>query len=148
MIGAAEAKLGNIEKARSLYQAAIEDLDEATKLNPNLSTTIRTRAAVRIEFGKFETDRGDAEKVQRLYEMAIQDCTEVIKLEPRGFLAYDSRGIAKFELAEFKVDYHITEAQQLYEAAIEDYTQAIQMSSSVSLRLQQPRIRESLSWRI
>ena len=128
MIGAAEAKLGNIEKARSLYQAAIEDLDEATKLNPNLSTTIRTRAAVRIEFGKFETDRGDAEKVQRLYEMAIQDCTEVIKLEPRGFLAYDSRGIAKFELAEFKVDYHITEAQQLYEAAIEDYTQAIQMA--------------------
>ena len=127
-IGAAEAKLGNIEKARSLYQAAIEDLDEATKLNPNLSTTIRTRAAVRIEFGKFETDRGDAKKAQRLYEIAIQDCTEVIKLEPEGFLAYDSRGIAKFELAEFKVDYHITEAQQLYEAAIEDYTQAIQMA--------------------
>lgn len=128
MIGEAEAKLGNIEKARSLYQAAIKDLDAAIKLNPNLSTTIRTRAVVRIEFGKFEADRGDAKKVQRLYEMAIQDCTEVIKLEPDGFLAYDSRGIAKFELAEFKVDHHITEAKQLYTAAIEDYTQAIQIA--------------------
>ena len=128
MMGEAEAKLGNIEKARNLYQTAIEDLGEAIKLNPESSDAYRTRAAVRIEFGKFEVDRGDAGKAQRLYEMAIQDCMQVIKLEPEGFLAYDSRGVAKFYLAEFKVDHHITEAQQLYEAAIDDYTQAIQIA--------------------
>lgn len=127
--GAAEAELGNIEKAQRLYQAAIEDLNQAIKLNPEHGDAYNTRAAARIEFGKSETDRGDAENAQRLYEMAIQDCTQLIKLEPQGFLAYDSRGIAKSYFAEFKANHgHTTEAQQLHEAAIEDFSQAIQLA--------------------
>ena len=128
MIGRAEAKLGNIEKAQHLYKTALEDLDETTKLNPKYSDAYRTRAGVKIELGKFEDDRGNAGKAQRLYEMAIQGCTQVIKLEPKEPLAYEDRGIAKYDFAEFKAKHgHTTEAQQLYEAAIRDHTQTIQL---------------------
>ena len=127
--GAAEAELGNREKAQHLYQAAIEDLNAAIKLNPEHADAYYMRAAARIEFGRSEADRGDVEKAQRLYEMAIQDCTQVTKLEPQGFLAYDSRGIAKSYFAAFKANRgHTTEAQQLHEAAIEDLSQAIQLA--------------------
>ena len=127
--GAAEAELGNMEKAQRLYQAAIEDLDEAIKLNPAYGGAYNTLAAARIEFGKSEADRGNVKKAQRLYEMAIQDCTQLTELEPHGFLAYDSRGIAKTYFAELKEDRgHTTEAQRLYEAAIEDFSQAIQLA--------------------
>ena len=70
------------------YQRAIQDYDEAIRLDPQ-------DAFVYINRGIAYHDLGQ-------YQRAIQDFDEAIRLDPESDLAYLSRGIAYYDLGQFE----------------------------------------------
>ena len=62
------------------YGRAIEDLDNAIRLNPSYSEAF--------------VNRGLAYAHQREHERAIADFTMAIRLDPRNAAAYTNRGVA------------------------------------------------------
>ena len=118
-LGDAESTHGNLEEARRLYKAAIEDYTQAITLDP--------------EFFFAYNNRGNAKHALGRYKAAVEDYTQAITLDPKYISAYNNRGYAKFRLAESAAARENTgKAQRLYEAAIEDYTQAIIVESIIS----------------
>ena len=97
-LGDAESTHGNLEEARRLYKAAIEDYTQAITLDP--------------EFFFAYNNRGNAKHALGRYKAAVEDYTQAIALNPEYVSAYDNRGNTKYALGRYK-------------AAIEDYTQAI-----------------------
>ncbi|MGH6683547.1 MAG: tetratricopeptide repeat protein, partial [Pseudolabrys sp.] len=87
------------------YDRAIEDLDRAIKLNPNLSWAFLIR-------GNFY-----ARKMQ--YDQAIQDYDQTIKLNPDYALAFSNRG-------------GVYAFKQQYDRAIEDLDQAIKLDPNIA----------------
>jgi tetratricopeptide (TPR) repeat protein len=83
------------------FEKAIEDFDEAIKLNPNYADVYR--------------DRGLAYYYLKQYERAIEDYNKALELNPEYTLAYNNRGIAYRELKQ-------------YEKAIEDYNKALELN--------------------
>ncbi len=82
------------------YSDAVEDYDEAIRLDP--------------KFAVAYTNRGFAKNSLGQYAAAIEDYDEAIRLDPKDAVAYCHRGSAKDSLGE-------------YTAAIEDYDEAIRL---------------------
>jgi protein O-mannosyl-transferase len=82
------------------YDRAIEDLDQAIRLDP--------------KYFEAYDNRGFAHLSRRDYDLAIEDHTEAIRLNPRDALAYNDRGLAY----KYKGD---------YARAIEDFANAIKL---------------------
>ena len=85
------------------YDRAIQDFNEAIRLNPN--------------FERAYYDRGNAYIDKDDYDRAIQEYDEAIRLNPKDANAYNNRGVAY----ERKGDYG---------HAIQDYNQAILLNSN------------------
>jgi tetratricopeptide (TPR) repeat protein len=85
------------------YDRAIQDYDEAIRLNPTF-------------FGTFYA-RGDAYFYKNNYDRAIQDFDEAIRLNPSYAPAFHDRGSAYHNKAN-------------YDRAIQDYDQAIHLNPS------------------
>jgi len=83
------------------FDKAIEDFDEAIKLNPNYADVYK--------------DRGNAYRDLKQYERAIEDYKNALELNPEYTLAYTNRGIAYRDLKQ-------------YEKAIEDHNKAIELN--------------------
>ena len=120
---------GNKEKAQRLYKAAITDLDEAIRLNPDNVDTYCGRAIVKFMLGQSKDDEQEA---QRLYKEVIKDYTKAITLKPDYADAYYKRGYMKQTLAEFyKSEGNKEKARHLYEEAIKDRDEAIRLDPNL-----------------
>src|SRR6266404_2615694 len=82
------------------YDRAVQDLDEATRLDPNYALAFNNRG---IAYGR-----------KRQYDRAIQDFDQTIRLDPNNAPAFDNRGTAYYGKRE-------------YDRAIEDLDEAIRL---------------------
>ncbi len=117
------------------YEEAIEDFDEAIKLNPNDAGSYSNRGNAKLASQRHKEaikdydmaialdpnsavayyNRGFAKEKLGRYEGAIKDYDEAIKFDPKDAMAYYNRGNAKMELGK-------------YEEAIKDYDEAIRIN--------------------
>ena len=104
LIAECESADGNMEAARELYEAAMDDSEEAIKRDRRNAYAYCTRAVTRIAF--------DA------HEDAIKDFDSAIKLKPDFAHAYHQRGLAK---------QHIRQ----HEAAEADFQKAKQLDPDI-----------------
>ena len=86
------------------HDRAIQDYDQAIKLNPN--------------YAKAFSNRGNAYDDKKQYDRAIQDFDQAIKLEPSAIRFYN-RGVA----------YH---NKGQYDRAIQDYDQGIKLNPNLA----------------
>jgi len=93
--GISYVKLGKHEKA-------IDDFNNAIKIDPEYEEAYNNRGISYAELGK--------------HENAIEDFTKAIEIDPEFAEAYINRGISYFEL-------------KLYEKAIDDFTKAIEIDT-------------------
>jgi tetratricopeptide (TPR) repeat protein len=119
------------------YARAIEDHNEAIRLNPNNPTAYYNRGGTYYDKGDYDLairdyndairlkpdyafayhGRGKAYSAKRDYDRAIEDFTEAIRLNPDEAHAYNNRGLAY----DFAGD---------YDRAIRDYNEAIRLNPS------------------
>lgn len=85
-------------RAKQLFDLALQDYDEAIKLNPRFTDAIGNRGITLISMGR--------------YAQAIPDFTQVIELDPKSAYALYDRGLAY-------------EGLGLDDLAIEDFSDAI-----------------------
>ncbi|HZR86409.1 MAG TPA: tetratricopeptide repeat protein [Bradyrhizobium sp.] len=97
------ANRGNAYQAKGDQDRAIDDYNEAIRLNPKFANA----------FG----GRGNAYQAKGDYDRAITDYTEAIRLEPKNTRAYNSRGNAY-------------QAKGDYDRAIADYNESIRLDPS------------------
>ncbi|KAA6463006.1 tetratricopeptide repeat protein [Acidobacteria bacterium AB60] len=90
------------------FDRAIQDYNEAIRLNPKLATSF---------YG-----RGDSYDHKGDFDRAIQDQSEAIRLDPKFAYAYDARGRAHRNKGDF-------------DQAIEDYSEAIRLNPNYALAL-------------
>jgi lipoprotein NlpI len=88
------------------FDHAIQDYDEAIRLNPDLAVSF---------YG-----RGDSYDHKGDFDHAIQDESEAIRLNPKFSYAYDARGRAQRNKGDF-------------DEAIEDYSEAIRLNPNYAL---------------
>lgn len=81
LIAECESADGNTEAARELYEAAMDDSEEAVKRDRKNAYAYCTRAVTNVAF--------------EAYDAAIDDFDRAIKLDPKFAHAYHQRGLAK-----------------------------------------------------
>jgi spermidine synthase len=91
--GTAYAKLGQ-------YQRAIEDFNQAIRLEPDDALAYNSRGFAYNQLGQ--------------YQLAVKDFNQAIRLEPDDALAYNSRGFAYNQLSQ-------------YQLALDDFNKAISL---------------------
>lgn len=122
------------------FDKAIEDFDEAIKLNPNYATAYNNRGYAYDDLKQYEKaiedynraielkpdyasayyNRGIAYRKLNQPESAIRDYNKAIELNPEYASAYNNRGIVYSDLKQ-------------YERAIEDYNKAIELNPEYAL---------------
>ncbi|MEH2069134.1 MAG: tetratricopeptide repeat protein [Nostoc sp.] len=127
-------KGGNDKYQKKDYQGAIEDFNQAIKINPNYANAYKYRGDAHYYLGDKEgaiEDYSQAIKINPNYanaynnqgfvrselgykNSAIEDYSQAIKINPNYTIAYYNRGLARFNLGDKK-------------GAIEDYNQAIKI---------------------
>ena len=107
------------------YNAMIDALNEAIRLNPEFSTAYVKRGEAKLHLGEFESGKGNATEAQQHYRSAIDDSDRTLQLNPDSAAAYKNRGLAKRLFADSEIDTKNDVAQRYYHEAIDDYTQAI-----------------------
>ena len=125
---------GNDYANQGDYGKAIEDYDEAIRLDPKYAGAYHSRGqaygllgqyeraiedfdeAIRLDpqYAKAYNNRGNAYQELGQYERAIEDYDEAIRLDPQDAVTYHNRGYAYHNLGQ-------------YERAIEDYDEAIRL---------------------
>ncbi len=124
---------GNLKASLKQYEEAIEDFDEAIKLDPEYADAYNNRGNLKASLKQYEEaiedfnkaikldpeyeyyfKRGNLKDSLKQYEEAIEDFDEAIKLDPECAEAYNDRGKSKFGLKQYK-------------EAIEDFNKAIKL---------------------
>ena len=118
------------------YEKAIEDYDEAIRLNPNDAIAYHNRGNTKGRLEKYEEsikdfdksielnpddvlvyiNRGNAKCYLKNYQEGIEDYTKAVEIDIHSISAYYNRGDARFNL-------------QDYQGAIEDFDKAIELNS-------------------
>jgi tetratricopeptide (TPR) repeat protein len=105
------------------YDRAIEDFDQAIRLNPNYALAF--------------VNRGGAYSAKGQYDRAIEDFDQAIRLNPNYALAFNSRGHAYFSKGVAACRpaslAPCGSAIAQYDRAIEDFDQAIRFSPNVAM---------------
>ncbi|MFN5065918.1 MAG: tetratricopeptide repeat protein [Aphanizomenon sp.] len=121
-------------------QGAIDDFNQAIKINPNLALAYSNRGVVRNELGDKQGaiddynqaikinpnyadayyNRGNAKSALGDKQGAIDDYNQAIKLNPNESLAYLNRGIVRYDLGD-------------KQGAIDDFNQAIKINPNLAL---------------
>lgn len=105
-------RLGNTEKARILYEAAIQDYNDAIKINSKNADAFSGRANAKFELG-FRID-------------AIKDYNRAIEINSKHEILFSTQGNKKIEQGDTEaIQGNADIAQHLYEDAIDFYGYAI-----------------------
>ncbi len=127
-LGNSNRKNGNIEKARSLYEEAIEDLNKSL----DGAYAFYLLAKVKSDLGKLETNGKDrkVEKAQKHFQDAVSDYSTAIEKQSPDYpifleKTYFHRALSKIRLGDLKTDKE--KAITLYDEAINDLTEAIRI---------------------
>ena len=119
------------------YDRAIEDFDQAIRLDPTAAETFNNRGVARSHKGQFDRAIGDYDQAIALdpgyaeaysnrgsalgdkgqYDRAIRDFDRAIELQPDNAFAYNNRGVIYGETGR-------------YDRAVEDFDVAIKLNSS------------------
>jgi len=97
--------MGNAYHSTREYDKAIENFDQALKLNPNLAEAYN--------------NRGNAYRHKGEFDKAIDDYNKALKLNPNDADAYNNRGIAYDDKGE-------------YDKAIDDYNKALKLNPNLA----------------
>ena len=127
-LGGSKGVLGDLERAQQLYQEAIEDYDEAIRLNGEDAQLYRNRGETKLLRAAIR-DHNDHNGMVEDYESAIDDFEEAIKgnsdftvyIHNRSGLARCFLGYAEANQGNFK------KAREQYNLALEDFKQAIKL---------------------
>ncbi|WP_373528172.1 tetratricopeptide repeat protein [Nostoc sp.] len=131
---------GTDKYQRKDYQGAIEDYNQALKINPNYVHAYNDRGRARYALGyKKEAieDYNQALKINPNYvhaynnrglaryalldnKEAIEDYNQALKINPNYSIAYNNRGLARYALLDYK-------------EAIEDYSQALKINPNYDI---------------
>ncbi len=126
---------GNAKNMLGKYEEAIEDYNEALRLNPQYAETYYNRGIARQMIGKHREAIGDYDEAIRVnpnytdaynnrggahhrlgkHQHAIKDFGEAIRINPKYASAYNNRGFVKYGLRK-------------YHDAIKDYDEAIRLN--------------------
>jgi tetratricopeptide (TPR) repeat protein len=87
-------------------KGAIEDCNQAIRLNPNYALAYNNRGFARLLSGDLKE--------------AIEDFTQALRIDPSLAITHNNRGLARFKIGDLK-------------GAIEDFTQALRIDPSLAL---------------
>lgn len=105
-LSASYNRRGNVYFNKGNYDQAIQDYNQAIRLNP--------------EFGFAFNNRGSAYRAKEDYDRAIQDYNQAIRLKPDYAFAFNNRGNAY-------------SAKEDYDRAIQDYNETIRLKPDFAL---------------
>jgi len=100
------------------YEGAIENFNQALRLNPNDAKAYVNRGNAYYEIAQHSGTRN------RDYRAAIEDFNQALRLNPNDAKAYLKRGEVRSEIAPYSGDSYSD-----YRAAIEDFNQALRLNS-------------------
>ena len=110
---AAFTNRGNVYLSNRNYDSAVDDYNEAIKLNPKFASGFNVRGVAYLRKGRIDH--------------AIEDFDEAIRLNPTFVLAFVNRAIAYQEKAQWDFDAYLAEGR--YEdRAIQDLDEAIRLA--------------------
>jgi lipoprotein NlpI len=133
---------GNAYQSKGEYQRAIQDYDEALRIDPDSALAFNNRASAFQHMGNYDraiqdydqairldpssalayNNRGRTQHLKEDYTQAIKDYGEAIDLDPDYPLAFYNRGLARFD-------------QGLYIAAVPDFVRAVQLDPAKPYRV-------------
>ncbi len=108
--GHAYSKIGD-------YEGAIDNFNQALRLNPNDAQAYMNRGNAHYEIAQHS---GDPDKD---YRAAIEDFNQALRLHPQESTAYVRRGVVRYEIAQYSKD-----PDKDYKAAIQDFNQALRLN--------------------
>ena len=133
---------GNAYQSKGDYPRAIQDYDEAIRIDPDSALAFNNRGSAFQHMGNYDraiqdydqairldpssalahNNRGRANHLKEDYPLAIKDFGEAIELDPDYPLAFYNRGLARFD-------------QGLYIAAVPDFVRAVQLDPAKPYRV-------------
>ncbi len=115
-LGRSYANKGNTIESRKYYRQAIDDYNDAIKINPEDSSYYYNRGVTKRQLNDFRE--------------ALRDLNLAILLNPEDYRAFFQRGLVKRNLGKTKADHGDTEgASTLYQEAVDDYSEAMRLDS-------------------
>jgi len=133
---------GNAYQTKSQYQQAIQDYNEAIRIDPDSALAYNNRGSAFQHMGNYEraiqdydqairldgtsalayNNRGRVHHLKEDYPQAINDYGNAIEIDPDYPLAFYNRGLARFD-------------QGLFIAAVPDFVRAVQIDPSKPYRV-------------
>ena len=133
---------GNAYQSKGEYQRAIQDYDEAIRIDPDSALAFNNRGTAFQHVGDYAraiqdydqairldgssalsyNNRGRAHQLKEDYAQAIKDYGEAIDIDPDYPLAFYNRGLARFD-------------QGFYIAAVPDFVRAVQLDPAKPYRV-------------
>jgi tetratricopeptide (TPR) repeat protein len=133
---------GNAYQSKGDYQRAIQDYDEAIRIDPEAALAFNNRGSAFQHMGNYDraiqdydqairldggfalsyNNRGRAHHLKEDYAQAIKDYGEAIDIDPDYPLAFYNRGLARFD-------------QGVYIAAVPDFVRAVQLDPAKPYRV-------------
>ena len=108
---------GNTYYQMGDYEGAIENYNQALRLNPKDAQAYLNRGSARIEVAQHSGDP------DRVYKAAIEDFNQSLQLKPNQGEAYIGRGMVRYEIAQYSKN-----PDRDYQQAINDFNQALRLS--------------------
>jgi DNA-binding helix-hairpin-helix protein with protein kinase domain len=103
------------------YEGAIENYNQALRLNPKDAQAYLNRGNARLEIAQHSGDP------DRVYKAAIADFSRSLVLKPNRGEAYLGRGMVRYEIAQYSKN-----PDRDYQLAIDDFNQALRLAPQVA----------------